>query len=464
MSLRLRTLLFFALIAGAAILATSLGLWLAWRRAPEALPALITAGLVAAFGTALAAALVWLLFDEHVARAVDRLAAAMRARAHGGVSAELDVRPVRHLGDLGPAAGALCDALAEARRTGEAKLAEATRALEEEKTHLAAILSEIPVAIMVVDERNRVTLYDRQCVHVLGQVATLCLGRSVFEYLERGALESALADLRETAGRNYIDADLPTADGEGTARARIRPAAQGRGFMLAMEVEEEVTAERPLVFDFGLIDRDAGGDIADRPLSALTFVVFDTETTGLDPKSDEIVQIGAVRAVNGRLITGEVLDTYVDPGRPIPPASSRVHGVTDELVAGAPRVGEAARRFHDFARDAVLVAHNAPFDIAFLKRAEAAAGVAFDQPVLDTVLLSAAVFGETEEHTLDAIAARLDVRIEGAARHTATGDAMATAAVLLKLLPILEGRGIKTFGQAVAAMRRHQRLLPDLNH
>ncbi len=463
MSLRLRTLLFFALIAVGAILATTLGLWLAWRRAPEALPALVTAGLIAAFGTALVTALVWLLFDEHVAKAIDRLAAAMRARAHGGVSTNLDTGHVRHLGDLGPAAAALSDRLAEARRSGEARLAEATRALEEEKTHLAAILSEIPVAIMVVDERNRITLYDRQCVHALGQVATLCLGRSVFEYLERGTLERALAELKDATGRNYLDADLPTADGEGSVRARIRPAAQGRGFMLAMEVDEEVTAERPLVFDFGLIDRDAGGDLADRPLSSLTFVVFDTETTGLDPRTDEIVQIGAVRAVNGRTVTGETLDSYVDPGRPIPPASSRVHGVTDELVAGAPRIGEAARRFHDFARDAVLVAHNAPFDIAFLRRSEGEAGVTFDQPVLDTVLLSAAVFGETEEHTLDAIAARLDVRIEGAARHTATGDAMATAAVLLKLVPILEARGIRTFGEAVAAMRRHQRLLPDLN-
>lgn len=462
MSLRLRLLLFFALIACGALTATAAGVWLGWRRLPEALPALATAGLVTGFATLLVVALVWMLFDEHVARALDRLAAGLRARAHGDVAGGLDIGFARHLGDVGPAAAALCDQLAAERREGEARLAEATRALEDEKAHLAAILSEIPVAIMVVDERFRITLYDRQCVHALGQVATLCLGRSIFEYLERAPLEETLARLAAT-DRHFLDVDLPTADGLGSVRARIRPAAQGRGFMLAMEVDDAVMAERPLVFDFGLIEAEAAGDLAATPLSALTFVVFDTETTGLDPGADEIVQIGAVRAVNGRLVAGETFDTLVDPGRPIPPASSRVHGVTDELVAGAPDVPTAVRRFHAFARDAVLVAHNAPFDLAFLRRREGELGIALDNPVLDTVLLSAAVFGEAETHALDAIAERLDVRIEGAARHTAMGDAAATAAVLLKLIPILEAKGIRTFGEAVAAMRRHGRLLPDLN-
>lgn len=462
MSLRLRILLFFALIACGGAAATAAGVWLGWRRAPEALPALVTVGLIGAFGTALVTVLVWLLFDEHVSRAIDRLAAGLRARAHGGVAADLDIGAARHLGDLGPAAAALSARLAAERGDTEDRLAAATRTLEDENARLASLLSEIPVAIMVVDEHNRIALYDRQCVHALGQVATLCLGRSVFEYLAREPLEQALAELA-ASGAHCRDADLPTADGTDVVRARIRPAAQHRGFMLTMEVADEVIAERALVFDFGLIETGAAADIAAAPLSALPYVIFDTETTGLDPAADEIVQIGAVRALNGRLVRGETFDTLVDPGRPIPPGSSRVHGITDELVAGAPDVATAIRAFHGFARDAVLVAHNAPFDLAFLRRREDGTRAVFDNPVLDTVLLSAAVFGETEVHTLDAIAERLDVRIDAAARHTAMGDAAATASVLLKLLPILEARGIRTFGDAVAAMRRHQRLLPDLN-
>lgn len=461
--LRLRVLLFFALIACGSIAAIGAGTFLAWHRSPEALPALGVAGLVAAFGTVLVTVLVWLLFDEHVARALTRFAAALRARAHGGVTADLDVNLVRHLSDLGPASAALCRELTEIQECLDARVDSATQKMEEENVHLAALLSEIPVAVMLVDEANRVMLYDRQCVHVLGQVATLGLGRSVFDYLDRKQLERALAMLAAEDDVNFVDMDLATADGQETVNARIRPALQGRGFMLTMEVDAETMAERPLVFDFGLIDRPMDKHIAEIPLSALTYVVFDTETTGLDTVRDEIVQIGAVRVMSKRLVRGETYETLVNPGRPIPQGSSRIHGITDEMVDQSPDAATALRGFHCFATDAVLVAHNAPFDLAFLKRHEPELELEFDNPVLDTVLLSAVVFGQTETHTLDAIADRLGVRIDTTVRHTATGDAIATAAVLVKLLPILEAHGIHTFGDATVAMRKHARLLPDLN-
>jgi DNA polymerase-3 subunit epsilon len=461
--LRFRVLLFFALIACSNLAALSVGVLLAWRRSPDALHALVTAGIVAAFGGLLVTVLVWLLFDEHVARAISRFSAALRARAHGGVTGDLEIAPVRHLGDLGPASAALCQELSEMHHDLESRIGRATRAVEEENTHLAALLSDIPVAIMLVDEANRVILYDRQCVHALGHVATLGLGRSIHDYLDRRSLETALADLANREDAKFVDADLVTADGQGTVAARIRPALQGLGFMLAIEVEDEVMAERPLVFDFDLNTRITDCRIADMPLSALTFVVFDTETTGLDTARDEIVQIGAVRVMANRIVRGETCETLVNPGRSIPPGSSRIHGITDDMIAAAPDPVTALRRFHDFARDAVLVAHNAPFDLAFLKRHEPELGLVFDNPVLDTVLLSAVVYGQTETHTLDAIADRLSVHIDGAARHTAVGDAITTAQVLVRLLPILEAQGIRTFGDVTTAMRRHARLLPDLN-
>lgn len=462
-TLRLRVLSLFALIAAGSVAAIAAGSWLAWRRMPDALPALVVAGLVAAFGCALVVLLVWTLVDQHGARAIARLAAALRARAQCGPGTGLDLADLRHLGDLGPATGALCDRLADAEDRFEVRLTEATRAFEDDNAHLAALLSDIPVAVMLVDAANKVMLYDRQCVHLLGRAAPLCLGRSVFDYLDRDALERALTDLADEGGRRFVDALLPTADRRDGIRARIRPTLQGRGFMLAMEVDDAVLAERPLVFDFNLLDRPADRGVTGTPLSDLAFVVFDTETTGLDTRRDEIVQIGAVRVFNGRVVRGESFETLVDPGRPIPRESSRIHGITDEMVAGAPDVHAALRDFHGFARDAVLVAHNAPFDLSFLKRHEAALGLVFDNPVLDTVLLSAAVFGTTEIHTLDAIADRLNVRIEGATRHTAAGDARVTAEILLRLVGILETRGIRTFDDALHAMRRHSRLLPDSN-
>jgi DNA polymerase-3 subunit epsilon len=99
----------------------------------------------------------------------------------------------------------------------------------------------------------------------------------------------------------------------------------------------------------------------------------------------------------------------------------------------------------------------------FLRRHEAGIGARFDHPVLDTVLLSAVLFGQQEEHSLDALTARLGITIPQEARHTALGDTVATAEALLKLLPMLRGRGFVTFGDVLTEVRRHGRLLKDLN-
>ncbi len=220
---------------------------------------------------------------------------------------------------------------------------------------------------------------------------------------------------------------------------------------------------RAVVYDFELLSKERNASVLESRLQDLTYVVFDTETTGLEPDSDAVVQLAAVRIVNGRRLRGEVFDTLVDPGRPIPQASTEVHGITDDMVKGAPGLQDAGRRFHDFARGAVLVAHNAPFDMAFLRRHEAAMGVRFDQPILDTLLLSAVAFGPSDLHSLDALTARLGITLSEEARHTAIGDTIATAEAFLKLIPILRARGFETFGDVLTQMRRHGTLLPDLN-
>jgi DNA polymerase III subunit epsilon len=221
--------------------------------------------------------------------------------------------------------------------------------------------------------------------------------------------------------------------------------------------------EREVVYDFELLSKERNAEVLESRLEDLTYVVFDTETTGLSPSSDEIVQIAAVRLVNGRRVQREVFDTLVDPQRPIPQSSTEVHGITEDMVKGAPTMAEAGKRFHDFARGAVLVAHNAPFDMEFLRRHESAIGASFDHPVLDTVLLSAVVYGQLEQHSLDALTARLGITIPEEARHTAIGDTVATADAFLKLMPMLKSRGLVTFGDVLAEVRRHGRLLKDLN-
>jgi len=222
---------------------------------------------------------------------------------------------------------------------------------------------------------------------------------------------------------------------------------------LDMDMVQAVES-RPEFFDFDLFGAAAGaGELDERPLGELTYTVFDTETTGLSPSGgDEIIQIGAARVVNGRLLRQESFEQLVDPGRDIPAAGIPIHGITPEMVAGQPRIEEVIPAFHQYAQDTVLVAHNAAFDMKFLQLLEQRTGLAFHQPVLDTLLLSAAVHPNQESHRLEAIAERFGVTVLG--RHTALGDALVTAEILIKLIPLLRDMGITTLGQARAAAQK----------
>jgi DNA polymerase-3 subunit epsilon len=239
--------------------------------------------------------------------------------------------------------------------------------------------------------------------------------------------------------------------GDGTAILRLpMPLVETRENRPTVRVPE-----RPEFYDFDLAGAMDRASIDDTPLKSLTLVVFDTETTGLEPsRGDEVVQIAGIRVVNGRVLRGEVFDSYVDPGRPIPAVASRVHGITDDMVRGADRIDRVLQRFHGFVGDAALVAHNAAFDMKFLVRDGAKCGLVFDAPVLDTVLLAAHLFGSTDNLTLDALAARFGVVIDAQDRHTALGDSVATALVLVRLFDLLEGAGVRTLREALAVSER----------
>ncbi|MDE1947984.1 MAG: DNA polymerase III subunit epsilon [Burkholderiales bacterium] len=211
---------------------------------------------------------------------------------------------------------------------------------------------------------------------------------------------------------------------------------------------------RPEFYDFDLFQSlDQASPLAERSLAELAYTVFDTETTGLQPsQGDKIIQIGATRIVAAKLRRQECFEQLVDPERDIPAASIPIHGIEPAMVAGQPTIAQVLPAFHAFAQDTVLVAHNAAFDMRFLQLAEEASGVRFEQPLLDTLLLSAVVHPNQESHGLEAIAERLGVAVLG--RHTALGDAMVTAEVFLKLIPLLEAQGIHTLAQATAAAQK----------
>ncbi|MFW5961229.1 MAG: exonuclease domain-containing protein [Desulfohalobiaceae bacterium] len=190
-----------------------------------------------------------------------------------------------------------------------------------------------------------------------------------------------------------------------------------------------------------------GNDPLDRDLADLTYTVFDTETTGMNPHAgDEIISISAVRVVHGRLQLQEIFDQLVNPQRRIPAESIKIHGIKQEMVEGQPVISEVLPVFKRFAQGTVLVAHNAYFDMHFLRRKEKQAQVQLDNPVLDTALLSWLIMPHQKDQGLDAVAKRLGVRIYS--RHTSLGDALTAAEILLALLPLLNYKGIRTVRQA----------------
>ncbi|MBW2478010.1 MAG: PAS domain-containing protein [Deltaproteobacteria bacterium] len=251
------------------------------------------------------------------------------------------------------------------------------------------------------------------------------------------AMHSGAVHLGEklTEQCNEIQVTLPMAltEQSGTLRSLVQP--------------------RPISYEFDLFHQPGQKALANIPLSKLSYVAFDTETTGLNPtEGDEIIQIGAVRIVNGRILPNEVVDQLVNPKRPVPKSSVAVHGISAELLESQPTIEELLPRFSEFVKGSVLVAHNAAFDMRFLQLKESATGIRFDNPVLDTLLLSSVVHPHQEGHSLDAIAERMNIKILG--RHTALGDALVTAEVLLKLLPLLEAEGIVTLDDALRASEK----------
>jgi DNA polymerase-3 subunit epsilon len=575
LSLRLRVFLFFAALGAGGVAALVAGLWLAHSRlgldATDAAvrTAFVQGGLIAGFGLLGLVAWVWLMFDTHVARALDGLAAAIRARAHADIGDDIDQNRARYLGDLTPAAAAVARSLSTTRNALAESIACETKRLSAEKARLETLLADVPVGMLLCTGDHKLVFYNRQAVDLLGTGQAPGRARGIFEYLREGPVRhaykrlydandrDAVSDLliattgaaRVLAGRmrvlarrdpgvppGYVltlrdvtadmaahtsrkallaevfdrvrrpAANLQTVIGvmaeDGGApppelsaallqevrklgaaitelgmrydagRVEWRPLAQTRsddlmdslrarieaaglsveiespdlilrcdGFELVallaglaerlaaagvarafrvLLVEEDgpgaridlewdgaplsvadldrwldeavdpaagaltgravlqmhgteawpdLTVQpgrsrlrmpvpearravrsppliaRAVVYDFDLLSKARNARVAENWLEDLTYVVFDTETTGLVPSSDEIVQIAAVRVVNGRRVEGEVFDTLVDPRRLIPPGSTEVHGITDAMVRGAPGIAEAGRGF-----------------------------------------------------------------------------------------------------------------------
>jgi DNA polymerase-3 subunit epsilon/CBS domain-containing protein len=188
------------------------------------------------------------------------------------------------------------------------------------------------------------------------------------------------------------------------------------------------------------------------PLSALRAVVLDTETTGLDARVARIVQIGALRVDGSVILEADVFDQLVNPGVPIPAATTAVHGLSDADVASAPTFPHVAAKLQAFVGGDVVVGHTIAYDAAVLAREHALASLPPPRwRLLDVRALAELAMPTLAQYDLDRIAAALGVVVTG--RHTALGDARTTAEIFCRLLPALRERGIRTLAELETASR-----------
>ncbi len=182
----------------------------------------------------------------------------------------------------------------------------------------------------------------------------------------------------------------------------------------------------------------------DIPLLKARFVVFDLETTGLYPYAgDKIISMSAVIVENGVIRKEPYFDYLVNPNRPIPPVATEITGITDEMVSNAPSVLWVLNEFLNFARNSILVAHAADFDLNFINLVlKQTCHTKIYHPVVDTCTLSGALLTGKNCITLDALIKYFKLSPEG--RHTSLGDALVTAEILIHFLNLLAKRDIHT--------------------
>ena len=186
-----------------------------------------------------------------------------------------------------------------------------------------------------------------------------------------------------------------------------------------------------------IVTGDKGGTLED------DFVVFDIETTGFSPVNNRIIEIGAVKVCGGQVT--ERFSTFVNPQVPIPFEIEKLTGIRDDMVTDAPLIEEVLPRFLEFCRGAILVAHNAGFDMSFMLENARRQELPMEHTYVDTVGIARVLLPNQAKHTLDAVAKTLNISLEN--HHRAVDDAECTAWIFVKLIQMLEEKDIHTLAQ-----------------
>ena len=174
-----------------------------------------------------------------------------------------------------------------------------------------------------------------------------------------------------------------------------------------------------------------------------TYVVFDIETTGFSAVTDRIIEIGAVKVEDGKIT--DKFSTFVNPKRPIPFRITELTGITDEMVIGSPDIETILPQFIEFIGDAVLVAHNASFDVGFIEQNCKRQKIEADFTYVDTVALARVLLPALNRFKLDTVAKALNISLEN--HHRAVDDAGCTAEIFVKFVQMLKERELTTLAK-----------------
>ncbi|MEM6373877.1 MAG: exonuclease domain-containing protein, partial [Pseudomonadota bacterium] len=321
LSLRFRIFLFFCLLALGGVALAAGALAFGWSRADSLVPVgpFLTAFILFAFLNTGLVVIIWLFFDENIAKPINRLSANLRLRAHSGVDTDVSHDSAQYLGDLAPATEALAQTLSASLSGAAGEIVQETERLTSERAQLTALLTEIPIATILLNAAQEIVLYDGQAAALLSEIAPPRLKAPLADYFDLTTFLAAQNRRPSQDGFTVFELSAPAKGID--FKAKLKALDDG-GHMIFVDVEMQtltLTDPRPLVFDFDLINATDMTDLDKTPLSELCFVPFDTETTGLSVEKDDIVQLGAVRVLNRRIVAGEVMDVFVNPGRPIPP-------------------------------------------------------------------------------------------------------------------------------------------------
>ena len=185
-----------------------------------------------------------------------------------------------------------------------------------------------------------------------------------------------------------------------------------------------------------------------------TFVAFDFETTGLDPETDKIIEIGAAKIVDGKVT--ELFSALIDPGRPLGENIVQLTGISNEMLVGKPKIEDVMPDFYKFTRGSVLVGHNiAGFDMKFLQKSAVDCGYWFENEILDTLLFAREHLTGVPNYKLNTVAEFLHVELES--HHRATDDAICSGDIMIEIYNRLAKERMSGLGSEAAAAQNTEK-------